>query len=211
MYVYRAHLRPLASHLTCLSRPLVLTLSVLTLQETGAVTAVNIWPPPAPPKLIIPKLASGLLSAQSAQLTNKIDLHRYLGPNSVVELSSDSEDEKPKKRRKRSRSRSRRREKRRKRSRSRSRHRRHKKDRRRHSSERDNDRRRRRRHHHRSSDESEEEEKHRRRGGSHSDSDDSRVERIDRIKPIIEEIVQPTVNKMTEELRAKVRAMLETK
>ena len=29
--------------------------------------------------------------------------------------------------------------------------------------------------------------------------------------PMIEEIVKPTVNKMTEDLRAKVRAMLENK
>ena len=32
----------------------------------------------------------------------------------------------------------------------------------------------------------------------------------DRHNPIIEEIVQPKVNKMTEDLRAKVRAMLES-
>merc|ERR1719192_1039915 len=177
-------LSPHTSHLSLQ----ISCLSVFTLQETGSVTAVNIWPPPAPPKLVIPKLASDT--------------------NSVVELSSDSEDEKPKKRRKRSRSRSRRREKRRKRSRSGSRHRKHKKDRRRHSSERDNERRRRRRHHYRSSSESEEDGRHRRRAGSEEDSDGSRPGRSERINPIIEEIVQPTVNKMTEELRAKVRAML---
>ena len=33
----------------------------------------------------------------------------------------------------------------------------------------------------------------------------------DKHHPLIEEIVQPKVNKMTEELRAKVRAMLESK
>ena len=49
---------------------------------------------------------------------------------------------------------------------------------------------------------------------SNSDSEDSRGGgggRTERSNPIIEEIVQPTVNKMTEELRAKVRAMLESK
>ena len=50
---------------------------------------------------------------------------------------------------------------------------------------------------------------------SNSDSEDSRGGggggRTEKSNPIIEEIVQPTVNKMTEELRAKVRAMLESK
>ena len=210
MYAGPGPLSPLTSPLP-LCRVLLLTLSVLTLQETGSVTAVNIWPPPAPPKLVIPKLATGWFCGSESAGYSLIK-PRYLDTNSVVELSSDSEDEKPKKRRKRSRSRSRRREKRRKRSRSRSRHRKHKKDRRRHSSERDSERRRRRRHHYRSSSGSEEEEdRHRRRAGSEEDSDGSRPGRAGRTNPIIEEIVQPTVNKMTEELRAKVRAMLETK
>ena len=174
-------------------------------------TAVSIWPPPAPPKLVIPRLASGNYRLASYR---RCSINQIVGPNSVVELSSDSEDEKPRKRRKRSRSRSRRREKRRKRSRSRSRHRRHKKDRRRHSSDRDRDserRRRKRRHRHHTSSESEDERGRGRGRESHSDSEDSRGGRPEKSNPIIEEIVQPTVNKMTEELRAKVRAMLSSK
>jgi len=173
-----------------------------------AVTAVSTWPPPAPPKLVIPQLAAPT--------------------NPVVELSSDSEDEVSRKRRRRSRSRSRSRRDRSRdryrRRRSRSRHKKSKRKRR-HSSDRDSDRRRRRRNRrHSTSDSESDSDKHRRhRDHRRSDKSDSEIvsdcdmkktsETSEQLKskPMIEEIVKPTVNKMTEDLRAKVRAMLENK
>jgi len=182
--------------------------SIYQIAPTGdgeAVTAVSTWPPPAPPKLVIPKLSAPT--------------------NPVVELSSDSEDEISRKRRRRSRSRSRSRSRR---DRSRDRHRRrrsrsrHKKSRRkrRHSSDRNSDRRRRRRNRRHSTSDSESDSDKHRRGRRRSDKSDSDCdnkktsepsEQQIQAKPMIGEIVKPTVNKMTEDLRAKVRAMLESK
>jgi len=174
--------------------------------ESVTAVSISVWPPPAPPKLVIPKL-----SGQA---------------DSPVELSSDSEDDRRRrKKRRRSGSRSRARDKSRKRDRSRHKMKRsrskHKKSKK-HKTERRR----------RCSGSSEQDSKpHRRMHRSLSSDRDSRgagsrkgrdavasregtpeVSVIkERHNPIIEGIVQPKVNKMTEELRAKVRAMLETK
>eukprot|EP00092_Neocalanus_flemingeri_P020385 GFUD01022083.1.p1 GENE.GFUD01022083.1~~GFUD01022083.1.p1 ORF type:complete len:792 (+),score=254.36 GFUD01022083.1:41-2416(+) len=207
---------------------------------TDTVTAVSIWPPPTPPKLVIPKL-----SGQT---------------ESPVELSSDSEEERRRrKKRRRSRSRSRTRDRKHERSRhkikrSRSKHKKykkHKSERRRHNSDSDKDLKpQKRRNRSLSSDRGNREKRPRKHISGESDSDqrqsksssrtkDPTCERVgtkentpdtlgikdcgsregtpeisvikERHNPIIEGIVQPKVNKMTEDLRAKVRAMLETK
>ena len=85
-------------------------------------------------------------------------------------------------------------------------------------------RRRRRNRRHSTSDSESDSDKHRRhRDHRRSDKSDSEIvsdcdmkktsETSEQLKskPMIEEIVKPTVNKMTEDLRAKVRAMLENK
>jgi len=198
------------------------------------VTAVSIWPPPAPPKLVIPKLAGQA--------------------ESPVELSSDSEEERRRrKKRRKSRSRSRTRDRkhdraRHKTKRSRSKHKKskkHKTEKRRRLSGSDKDNKaQRRRYRSLSSDRDVREKRSRKYNSEDSESDRKRsksrtkdkvgtkentpvtaaflggVSREEtpeisvikeRHNPIIEGIVQPKVNKMTEELRAKVRAMLESK
>lgn len=203
------------------------------------ITAVNIWPPPLPPQLVIPKLATPPPPPPRTVRSSR--------DTSPIDLSSDSEDGRrsssrsKSRRHKRHRSRSRdsrRKRRHRSRSRSSSRHKKRRKHKKSSRHKRSGGKRDKRDHHRKYSDRSDE-------GSGSDDNEDvessppphkksdseGSVARTKENTPevsstgeeaaaggggrlsgrTVEDVIQPAVSKITEDLRAKVRAMLETK